>query len=637
MIENAQRLARAGFWIFPIKEGQKQPPLIHGFQINATRDPAQIARWWKRWPGANIGISTSRFGTDEALIVIDVDNKDGRDGFTSLEMLDVLHGHELPGGLTVRTPTGGCHYYFRTPVAVKQGVNILGDGLDVRSRGGYVLAPGSRVAAGEYAYDGLNADVPAAPQWVIDRCGFDTPHVDTPPREGVNPILARERAVEYLDGLEVAAAGGRNDAGFRVAARLRDFGIEHVDAADIMREHWKCEPPLENAELDHVVDSAYRYARGEAGGDAPEAYFEIIPDGSAETGGAVLESAGQVGNGLALLRDEPGTKPPALRLVKGMLREGGLSLWVADPDAGKTTVLQHLGLSVAHGLPFIGRHTVRGAVLLCAFERADDVQGRLDSFYAEHPDLSRDADFYYVNVESRALATQGTANLIVNAIRSSGLEFKLVIIDTLAAALHGDENDSQAIGDFMRAAKFIKNKTNSHVAVAHHYGKERQRGARGHSKLLGDFDSVFSLADGTIVPEKLKAKKDWVAYYAIAPVVIGKDEDGDPITSVVMQNAAGPSTQMTADDNKVVHLLEKCAREPAPAELLQQGVAEVVDRKQWITAVAVMAPGTTKDPRRWASTKIQRLLRRGLNGIEFNKEFIWSVDSDGVFPELDSS
>jgi hypothetical protein len=56
--------------------------------------------------------------------------------------------HDLPKTLTTRTPTGGRHLYYRSAVAVPNGVDILGAGLDVRSDRGYVVAPGSEVDAG---------------------------------------------------------------------------------------------------------------------------------------------------------------------------------------------------------------------------------------------------------------------------------------------------------------------------------------------------------------------------------------------------------------------------------------------------------------------------------------------------------
>jgi hypothetical protein len=72
-LEWALEQAAEGFYVFPITPGQKAPPLIKDFAGNATRDPEQIKTWWTRWPDANIGIYTGKFGDHRALIVVDVD------------------------------------------------------------------------------------------------------------------------------------------------------------------------------------------------------------------------------------------------------------------------------------------------------------------------------------------------------------------------------------------------------------------------------------------------------------------------------------------------------------------------------------------------------------------------------------
>mgnify|MGYP000423316681 CR=1 FL=1 len=73
--DQALALAREGFHVFPIAAGKKAPPLIADFPNQATTDDEQIREWWLRWPNANIGISTTRYGEGEALLVVDVDNK----------------------------------------------------------------------------------------------------------------------------------------------------------------------------------------------------------------------------------------------------------------------------------------------------------------------------------------------------------------------------------------------------------------------------------------------------------------------------------------------------------------------------------------------------------------------------------
>ena len=88
LLEAALDLASSGFAVFPCKPRGKEPLTLHGFK-DATRDEAQIRRWWTRWPNANIGLPT---GEENGIVVIDVD---GDKGETRLALLEGKFG-KLP-------------------------------------------------------------------------------------------------------------------------------------------------------------------------------------------------------------------------------------------------------------------------------------------------------------------------------------------------------------------------------------------------------------------------------------------------------------------------------------------------------------------------------------------------------------
>ena len=154
-LDHALSLARMGFHVFPLGERSKLPD-IDRYPTRATRDPQQIKRWWTCpvlgfLQARNIGISTTRFDNDKALLVIDVDVRDGKPGEESLLMLELEHG-PLPPTLEAITPTGGRHLFYVVENAVKQGANVLGPGLDIRSHGGYVVGVGSETENGVYQW-----------------------------------------------------------------------------------------------------------------------------------------------------------------------------------------------------------------------------------------------------------------------------------------------------------------------------------------------------------------------------------------------------------------------------------------------------------------------------------------------------
>ena len=161
-LEAALKLARMGFHVFPLEPNSKLPA-IDGYPTKATTDEQQIKNWWQcpvlQTPlNRNIGISTSRYTVlsdtsspkQAALLVVDIDVKDKKRGDLTLEQMEML-GDEFPPTLTFLTPTGGKHLVYVVDQAVNQRqAEFLGPGLDIRSRGGYIVAPGSVVEAGTY-------------------------------------------------------------------------------------------------------------------------------------------------------------------------------------------------------------------------------------------------------------------------------------------------------------------------------------------------------------------------------------------------------------------------------------------------------------------------------------------------------
>lgn len=143
--------------VFPFRPDRSAPYTRHGLK-DATRDPARIAQWSRRWPDALIGVPT---GQASGLFVLDVDCKGGKDGFVTLRRL----GLSIPETRMHRTQHGnGAHYLFKAPghAKLRNTVNSFGDGLDTRSDGGFIFWwPANGCAV-------VNPDLLAdAPDWLI--------------------------------------------------------------------------------------------------------------------------------------------------------------------------------------------------------------------------------------------------------------------------------------------------------------------------------------------------------------------------------------------------------------------------------------------------------------------------------------
>ncbi|APU20143.1 bifunctional DNA primase/polymerase [Actinoalloteichus sp. GBA129-24] len=155
-----------------------------GWEELAITDPDRIERAWSR-STHNVGIACGRAG----LLVIDLDQpkpgalppKEAEAGGGIEWGADVLtalceqYGHDVAAlweTYTVTTPRGGVHLYFRQPHGVRLGNTqggrgtSLGELIDTRGHGGYVVAPGSITPDGAYR---LVEDLPPAPLpgWLV--------------------------------------------------------------------------------------------------------------------------------------------------------------------------------------------------------------------------------------------------------------------------------------------------------------------------------------------------------------------------------------------------------------------------------------------------------------------------------------
>jgi len=292
-LDHALALAAQGFWVFPLRSNSKLP-LNKGWQDEATCDPDQIKKMDFVSRGLNVGIFTSRFGQDNALLVVDVDMKEGKNGDAELFRLE-MEGRDFPPTREVTTATGGRHLIYSTAEPVKQGANVIGDGLDIRSRGGFIVGAGSTIDGAPYRVS-VDAPVVPAPAWLVDHCGVDRRdrgELAVVDLSGVDAGRARRRAVEYLTAAEPSVEGqGGDETAYKVACRVKDFGVDATTAVELLDDHWnpRCLPPWDLDALMAKVNNAYAYGVVPAGAAAPEVQFPpVVVEPEAKTAGGPIQ------------------------------------------------------------------------------------------------------------------------------------------------------------------------------------------------------------------------------------------------------------------------------------------------------------------------------------------------------------
>jgi hypothetical protein len=153
---------------------------------------------------------------------------------------------------------------------------------------------------------------------------------------------------------------------------------------------------------------------------------------------------------------------------------------------------------IATTRPFLGKEVKQqGAVLYIAGEGHGGIGARIKALKLHH-DTPQGAPVYFlrrqVNLRSSQQDIQDLAQAIDELQAIQGIQFQLIVIDTLARAFGGgNENASEDMGAFITAAGAIQQRYDSALLVVHHAGKDATKGLRGHSSLLGAVDTELEI------------------------------------------------------------------------------------------------------------------------------------------------
>lgn len=278
-VEGALSLANEGFFIIPLPKNRKFP-IMKDWVSLATNNGEKILDWWtdpitKRMLDLNIGISTSHFGDGSHLVVLDIDiHKKGFDSLFKLQNIDDL---DFPDTREHTTASGGLHILYKTKHKLRNSVEKIAEGVDIRAYGGCICAPGSTIDGNAYSITKA-FPVAEAPRWLVDSCSRLEDVSQNPVTvDSYTVDSALRLARQYLDTAPVSVSGHGGDAtAYIVACTLKNYGVPEADAVDMMFTIWnpKCTPPWTYEQIETKVHNAYTYSRGDLGSANPEAVFQ---------------------------------------------------------------------------------------------------------------------------------------------------------------------------------------------------------------------------------------------------------------------------------------------------------------------------------------------------------------------------
>lgn len=193
---------------------------------------------------------------------------------------------------------------------------------------------------------------------------------------------------------------------------------------------------------------------------------------------------------------EHGAPKPIPYVIDGLLTQGGLSILAGKPKQGKSSMSRYEAVCVAKGLPFLGRETTKGEVILISLE---DPLNHVDNcLKALGWNPSTDSMIHIVE----SLPFENGVDSAIDAIRETlkqRPDTRLVIVDTLAKLLRvTDLNDYMPV---MKACeklhKLAKDFPHLHIQGLAHCKKVRTDdlfdSLLGSTALRGEPDTTIAL------------------------------------------------------------------------------------------------------------------------------------------------
>lgn len=601
-LASALALAEAGFWVFPLEPIANQPdryrPFEKDWQAKATRDPAKIRDWWQSYPSRNIGIFTGKFRDDQALVVIDVDVRDGKPGRESLETLTDL-GEPLPPTWEASTASGGRHIAFVVDEPLAGPSNWLGSkeaesGLDLRSSGNFIIAPGSVRKRGRYEV--VNAiDPQPLPEWLRQHCTKARPRADQTPLVELDQPGALARAVDYLRQAPPAIQGHNgDDQTYKVAAQVKDMGVSEYQAQLLMLEHYdpRCVPPWGEEGIAAKVASAFAHGQNPPGSKVVTMDgFEPVPLSADQT---TLAAAQKRVGFYTEMFDDIGPDLDQVHIVQGLLSPGAMSVLYGQSNVGKTFVAMDLAFHIAAGERWGDKRCEQGLVLYIAAEAGRSARNRVVALRRHYG--KKAVPFALAPCPVDLFSSDESAAAIVREVRrlaeALGQAPIMIVIDTLSRALAGgNENSSEDMGAIVRSIDLIRTATGCHVMVVHHSGKDESKGARGHSLLRAATDTELEVTDGRITANKQRDMAPMAPIgFDLTVLNLGENRHGEAVTSCVVRLRDAAEGRVDGFD---MEPREQLALTALQAALLQEGSKDEtgrvsVNEKQWRLNLAKM-------------------------------------------------
>lgn len=588
----ALRYAALGWWVLPLDPGSKKPlgRLVRNGFHDATTDEATIRQWWTTHADAGVGIALKRSG----LVAVDIDPRNG--GIETIDALEAEHG-AIVSDVLAYTGGGGEHRVFAAEL-VENLPGKLGAGVDLKADGYIAVEPTLHPSGKRYAWeassDPLDGVLPSMlPSWIRDLGRHAAPASSTSTRvqpQEATPIDLR-RLASAKQALEFVKSDDRDtwllfgmaihqemptQAGFDLWASWSQ-GSPKFDAQDQLRV-WRSFNRRSLTEK--RVDFTAIFATAQRAGWKNDGGVSMVPEAAQAATLPILN--------IAELEQASAAISWA---VKHVIPDDSVGVMFGASGTFKSFLALDYALHVVHGLAWLGKKTKPGAVLFIAAEGGSGVWRRVKAWHLQRGLKWQGIKFYVLPL---AVMLNTGAKSVVQAAQAVGVDPRCVIVDTMSQTFDGEENSANEVASYFRElGNQFRALWHCVVLVIHHSGHSAIERPRGSSAILANVDfmlGVFRDEKQMLATLTCEKQKDGDRFeqvqFSLGSVQLGRDEDGDAITSLAAKHVN--SAEALLEAHKAEAAAGRGGREILLVSLAQTGMTEKQLRHAFYEAVGPM-------------------------------------------------
>lgn len=226
-------------------------------------------------------------------------------------------------------------------------------------------------------------------------------------------------------------------------------------------------------------------------------------------------------------------------LIGKLIERGTTGQIFGPPASGKSFVELDMGLCVATGSKWNGHQCEQGTVLYFAGEGHRGLIRRVKAWHLAH--ASTGDSFFHSSRSTITFDKSGLDKVVADGVQLqelTGQAISLIIIDTLARHMQGDENSTKDMSVFVSLVDGLRNAFPGCTAIiVHHTGNDPESPrSRGSSALKAACDFEIQCHKGSLTFTKMKdGEKPAPIGFDLIPIEVGIDDDGEPITSCAVQ------------------------------------------------------------------------------------------------------